>query len=458
MLAIGRPRLPIANVLLTRPSLTMTPIRSLCSITLLAAICLDAWCGIPESEYRARRANLLRELDTSSACALKAIDFRMRSNDVEYRYRQESNILYLTGISEPGFALLASPGGIQVDGKIAPLVLLCQPGLAARVRKAGQFSDGLVVDYGRFADVFADLVGRVRSLYVSSPDIHFTDNWLENKQIFQDVEVRKNLQSEHPGLKVRNAAPLVSRLRQVKSDAEVDLIRKAIDMTGDGIRHAMNICKPGAMEYELQAALEYEMVRQGADAESFPSIVASGPNSIILHYSENRRQIRDGDVIVMDVGAEFEGYAADITRTFPASGKFTPEQKKIYRAVLKAQHDVIDMIAPGVTWSALNAKTKAVLAAEGFADHTPHPVSHHVGLDVHDPGQMDTLRAGMVITVEPGVYIPETDTSLAPAYRGVGVRIEDDVLVTDHGARVLSGGIPSDIKSVQRLVDRSKRH
>lgn len=430
----------------------MSSPRSLSAAILLLVVCFDCWCGITESEYRARRVNLLRELDSSSACAFKAIDARMRSNDVQYRYRQESNLLYLTGISRPGFALFVCTRGVQVNGQVSPLVLFCQSDLAAELRTAGTFSDGLVVDYGRFAEIFAAVAGYVRTLYVSAPDIHFTDDWLEDKQIFLDADARKSLQDKNPGLKVKNAAPVIARLRQYKSAAEIEEIREAIRITGDGLRYAMGICRPGVMEYELQAAVEYEIVRQGAEYESFPSIVGSGPNSLIPHYIDNRRKILDGDVIVLDVGAECGGYAADISRTIPATGKFSSGQREIYLAVLKAQSEVINMVAPGVPWSALDSRARAVLAREGFANRMGHGVSHHLGLDVHDTVPMDTLRAGMVITVEPGVYIPETDTSFAPAYRGIGVRIEDDVLVGEKGPIVLSKDIPKEIETIERLV------
>jgi Xaa-Pro aminopeptidase len=162
--------------------------------------------------------------------------------------------------------------------------------------------------------------------------------------------------------------------------------------------------------------------------------------------------MRTGDVVVLDVGAEYDGYAADVTRTLPVSGSFTEAERKVYSTVLRAQEETIRLIRPGVHWSALEAKAREVLSAGGFGRYMPHGVSHHVGIDVHDAGSYDTLKAGMVITVEPGIYVPGTDTALAPAFRGFGVRIEDDVLVTRDGSEVLSSGIPKDIETIEKLV------
>jgi Xaa-Pro aminopeptidase len=207
-------------------------------------------------------------------------------------------------------------------------------------------------------------------------------------------------------------------------------------------------------EYELQAIIEFSMIREGAEYESFPSIIGSGPNSLIPHYDDNRRTMQKGDVVVMDVGAEVDGYAADVTRTIPVSGRFTEGQREVYSAVLRTQQAVIGVIRPGLPWVALDRKAKEILQPHGFAPYLTHSVSHHVGLDVHDIGQMDTLKAGMVITVEPGVYVPAADTIVAEKYRGFGIRIEDDVLVTENGSLVLSRNIPKEIGDIEGLMKR----
>jgi Xaa-Pro aminopeptidase len=418
----------------------------------LAFSSIDAWCGISPAEYAGRRARLAALADTDAAIVFRAADFRVRSGDVSYRYRQESNLLYLTGIAEPDFTLIVVPRTVAVDGQAWRLLLFAPAARAREIKASGSFPDGTVLDASRFEDIFPLVAGSVRSLYLSPLDPGFVNDWLNNKALFLDQEARQRLREKHPLLRIRNAGPLVAGLRECKSAAELDLIRNAIRMTGDGIRRAMAVCKPGAKEFELQAAVEYEMFRQGAGYTSFPSIIGSGPNSVSPHYDENRREMHAGEVVVVDVGAEYEGYAADVTRTLPVSGSFTEAEKKVYSTVLRAQEETIRLIRPGVHWSALEAKAREVLSAGGFGRYMPHGVSHHVGIDVHDAGSFDTLKAGMVITVEPGIYVPAADTALAPAFRGFGVRIEDDVLVTRDGSEVLSSGIPKDIETIEKFL------
>jgi Xaa-Pro aminopeptidase len=427
------------------------PVRALLTALFLFTA-IHAWCGIPPTEYADRRARLAALADTDAAIVFRAADFRVRSGDVSYRYRQESNLLYLTGISEPNVSLIVIPRGVTADGKAWRLLLFAPAARAREISANGSFPDGGVFDAGRFEDIFPLVAGSVRSLYLSALDPGFVNDWLNARALFLDQEARQRLREKFPSLRIRNAGPLVSGLRECKSAAELDLIRSAIRMTGDGIRRAMTVCKPGAREFELQAAVEYEMIRQGAGYTSFPSIIGSGPNSVSPHYDENRREMRAGEVVVVDVGAEYGGYAADVTRTLPVSGSFTAAERKVYSTVLKAQEETIRLIRPGVHWSALEAKAREVLGAGGFGRYMPHGVSHHVGIDVHDAGSLDTLKAGMVITVEPGIYVPGTDTALAPAFRGFGVRIEDDVLVTRDGSEVLTSGIPKDIETIEKLV------
>jgi Xaa-Pro aminopeptidase len=424
---------------------------------LLAITAAQAPGGISPGEYAARRARLAALADTDAAVVFHAAPFRVRSGDVSYRYRQESNFLYLTGFTEPDVTLLVVPRGLVPEGAEWRSILFAPAARAREIIASGAFQEGAVLESRRFGEIFPRVAGSVRSLYLSSLDPAFVDDWLNDKAIFLDQEARQRIREKFASLKIRNAGPLVAQLRECKSPAEVDLIRQAIRMTGDGIRRAMTLCKPGAMEYELQAAVEYDMVRQGAGYTSFPSIIGSGPNSVIPHYDENRREMRPGEVVVMDVGAEFDGYAADVTRTLPVSGSFTAAERKVYATVLKAQEETIRLIRPGVRWSALGEKAREVLAAAGFGGYMPHGVSHHVGIDVHDAGTYDTLKAGMVITVEPGIYVPGSDTVLSREYRGFGVRIEDDVLVTPGGSEVLSAGIPSDVASVEKLVSRGKK-
>ncbi|HTY59272.1 MAG TPA: Xaa-Pro peptidase family protein [Bacteroidota bacterium] len=434
----------------------MKPAMRACLATVLALLAIDARGGISGQEYAERRARLAALADTDAAVVFHAAGFRVRSGDVSYHYRQESNFLYLTGFTEPDMTLMIVPRGVAVGGVSRRVLLFAPAPRASAIRDSGTFRDGAVLDASAFDDMFRAVAGSVKSLYLSPVEPAFFNDWINDKAIFLDQEARQRLRDRFPSLRIRNAGPLVTPLRERKSAAELDLIRSAIRMTGDGIRRAMTICRPGAMEYELQAAVEYEMYRQGADYTSFPSIIGSGPNSVNPHYEENRRAMRPGEIVVVDVGADFDGYSSDVTRTLPVSGTYTRAERKVYATVLKAQEETIRIIRPGLAWSALEAKARSVLAEAGFGRYMPHAVSHHVGIDVHDTGSLDTLAAGMVITVEPGIYVPLTDTAMAPEYRGFGVRIEDDVLVTPGGSEVLSAAIPKDIATMEKLVRAGK--
>jgi Xaa-Pro aminopeptidase len=252
-----------------------------------------------------------------------------------------------------------------------------------------------------------------------------------------------------PATDVRSARTLLAELREVKSPAEIERIRRATDATVAGHLAAMRGARPGAWEYQVQAAMEFECRARGCRRQAYPSIVGSGPNSCVLHYDRNRRRLEAGDLVVHDAGGEFEGYACDVTRTFPVSGKFTEEQAKVYDAVLEAQEAAIAAVKPGVTLRQVHEAAVAVLQRHGLAKWFIHGTSHSVGLDVHDPWRANAvLRPGVVLTVEPGVYDPA---------RNLGVRIEDTVVVTETGCEVLSSSLPKRRDEIERLLGDSPR-
>jgi Xaa-Pro aminopeptidase len=255
---------------------------------------------------------------------------------------------------------------------------------------------------------------------------------------------------------------ILQDLREVKTDEELRFLQKAIDLTAAAHREAFRSIEPGLREYEIEAVIEYVFQRGGAEYTGFPSIVGSGENSIILHYESNRRTMEAGDVVVMDIGAEYRGYSADITRTVPVSGRFSDEQRLIYEAVLEAQEAAIAAALPGAGFGDVGAAASAVLAERlqelglisspnGLRRFLPHGVSHYLGLDVHDAGTYGPLRPGNVITVEPGIYIaPSGDVE--ERWWNIGIRIEDDVLITEEGPRVLSGAAPKTIEEIEALM------
>jgi Xaa-Pro aminopeptidase len=253
----------------------------------------------------------------------------------------------------------------------------------------------------------------------------------------------ERLLEERPDLVVRDALPELTALRTVKSKEEIARIRKACELTAAGLRECMRSCRPKMREHELQAILEYVCRRGGAVRQAFPSIVGAGPNGVILHYHENAGPVGNGDLVLMDVGAEYMGYAADVTRTFPANGRFTAEQARLYDIVLAAQRAGIEAVRPGATLGDVDRAARKVIADAGHGDAFLHGTSHHVGLDVHDPAAGGALAPGMVFTVEPGIYLRPD---------GPGIRIEDTVVVTRRGCEVLSDGVPRERAKIEALM------
>ena len=260
-----------------------------------------------------------------------------------------------------------------------------------------------------------------------------------------------------PHVRIVDVAPVIAELRKVKSAAEIALLQKAIDITGEAQAEVARTSRPGAYEYEVQGALEYVFTRNGAERPGFPSIVGSGINSTVLHYNTNRKRIDAGDLIVVDIGAEYSYYTADITRTFPASGRFTRRQRDIYQLVLDAQRAAEKAYKHGTSIHQLTRAAFDVMRASPLRDsrgntlerYFIHGLGHWLGMDVHDVGGYSDLPVGSVFTIEPGIYIPE---------EGIGVRIEDDYLVTENGLVKLSRNIPSEPDEIEQMMSRRNRN
>jgi Xaa-Pro aminopeptidase len=269
---------------------------------------------------------------------------------------------------------------------------------------------------------------------------------------------------------------LLHELRLIKSKAEIDLMREAGQIAVRAHKRAMQHCKPGLNEYQVEAELLYEFFKAGCRAPAYTSIVAGGDNACILHYNENNQVLKDGDLLLIDAGCEHESYASDITRTFPVNGKFTPEQKAIYELVLKAQLEAIEKVKPGNHWDDPHNTTVRVLTeglvelgllqgdvaklieSGAYRDFYMHRAGHWLGMDVHDvgdykiDGKWRQLEPGMVLTVEPGLYIAPNNDKVDARWRGIGVRIEDDVAVTRSGYEVLTAGLAKTVAEIESLM------
>ena len=399
-----------------------------------------------------RRKALLNILDTGSGVVIKSAD-ATPDNMIE-PFRQSPDFMYLTGIDDPGYKIIMYPKGYGFGNRLKSVIIFTYPDQLSEpvILSAGD----TLLDDKFFEPVLGSITRNLKTLYYS-PVPELSNDWLNGKVVIREREVKKNFEQAHPGVKLKPANKLFSLMRQIKTDDEIAQTRKAIGFTNDGIRSVMQKIRPGMYEYEAQAIIEYEAKSQGASSMSFPSIIGSGTNSLMPHYERNNCRMKKEDIVVMDVGARYESYCADITRTIPVSGSFTPGQQVIYQAVLDIQKEVIAMIKPGITFSDLDRRTTQLTAAAGYKNYIIHSVTHSLGLVVHDPSAGDTLSAGMIITIEPGIYIPADDTVQAPDHHGFGVRIEDDVLVTADGFEVLSKNIPKEIAEIEMLMKNKRK-
>jgi len=362
----------------------------------------------PLQEYRARRERLAQRIKGN------VLVLRASPEQELVEYQQEKNFYYLTGFDEPNAILL-------LDASSEPP----QEFLFLPERKPAQERwTGPKLGPGSDAE---KATGFAKVLATSQFDAVLKTASDRAKSVYGLADVEKD----------------IAYLRQVKSPTEIALLEKAIQITMKAQQAAAKTLAPGVMEYQVEAALEYEFRSNGAERPGFPSIVGSGPYSTILHYEKNERRIQAGDVVVVDIGAEYSGYSADVTRTYPSSGKFSTRQRELYQIVLDAQKAAIAKVKPGVKISDLHQAAMGYIRAKGYEKFFIHGTSHHIGLEVHDVGETSRpLEPNMVITVEPGIYIPEEE---------IGIRIEDDVLVTPTGYRVLST-FPKEIAEIEALV------
>lgn len=420
---------------------------------------------IPAEEFAQRRAAVLEQMSDSSVAIFHAALLKTRSNDVEYEYRQANNLYYLTGITDHNVALVLVKGGVEIDSVRSNEVLFIpksNPRMASvlgktismeRVKRELGFE--VVKGYSDFGKLVAKfLTGRKELLY--SFPVEFLYDSVSHQRYFIAQKAKKSLGEKFDGLKVKSPNKILAGLRRIKSPAELRLLQKAIDITGEAHLAAMRAAKPELHEYQLEAIIEYVFKFGGAEYPAFPSIVGSGPNSTILHHWKNRRQLAKGDLVVVDIGAEFQGYSADVTRTIPANGKFTREQKEIYEIVLRAQKEAIAAVKPGVPFRDVHKVAKKIIRQAGYAKYFNHGTSHYLGLDTHDVGDRGPLQPGMVITVEPGIYIPQ-GAEIDQAYWNIGVRIEDDVLVTEDGHKLLSGKAPREIADIEKMMNEESK-
>ena len=428
-------------------------------------------------EFARRRRNLLGALGAGCAAIVPAAPPKVRSRDVDYLYRPDSNLLYLTGFSEPEAVAVLLPG--RGEGEF---VLFCRDRDPERElwdgKRAGP--EGARKDFGAdSAWPIGELDERMPKLLEGCDTVHYD---LGNNP---DFEARLGgwLKKMRDGSKERNKAPVqvaaldyyLHEMRLSKGEAEMECMRRAAALAVEAHTRAMQRTRPDMHEYQVEAEIAYRFRQDGA-TESYPSIVASGANACILHYNENTSRMRAGDLLLVDAGCELDGYASDITRTWPVSGAYTPEQRAVYEIVLEAQRAAISKIEPGVNIldphhaaidvitrglkriGLLKGKPSALVRDGAYREYFMHRTSHWLGMDVHDVGDYEAggkpreLKAGMCCTVEPGIYIAQDNQNAPKGFRGNGIRIEDDVAVTASGHEVLTAALPKDPDDIEALV------
>lgn len=428
---------------------------------------------LPPSFHQQRREKVRAMLTGNSCAVLFSNPVRNRSNDVDFQYFQDPDFFYLTGLNEPNSMLVIYSEPVMFEGVSTNEIIYVQNrDLKKEVWNGRRLGvDGVKSKLG-FSTVIESttlqqhlpVVSEKMKVLVKYPfDINESKSGSGNlntmvvtmKQHFRD----NSIDPSQVGL-----SRIMSSLREIKSNEELVLMQKAIDMTVDGLNEAIKACRPGMTEYQAQAIVEYFFKKNGSEYPGYGSISGSGINSCVLHYVTNRKTLENGDMLLMDMGAEYHGYTADVTRTIPVNGKFSQEQKLIYELVLKAQQEGIAKAMQGNSFYGPHKAAQAIIT-QGLIDlgiiketseasiYFNHGTSHYLGMEVHDPGNYGPLQPGMVITVEPGIYIPE-NSKCDRKWWNIGVRIEDDILITDNQPFVMSGKLPSSVVEIEKLMEK----
>ncbi len=431
------------------------------------------------NEFQSRRAHFFEQMDNNSMAVFAAATEKIRNNDAEYLFRQNSDFYYLSGFAEPDACLLLSKTAEsqkallfnRAKDKSMEIWHGYRMGQCAAVRELG-FDDAYPIE--QLPSYLPDLLNGLKTLYF--PVFQDDDLYKTLKTAVNELRAQKRKGKVAPSIFI-DSLPIVHEMRLIKSPVEMALLSAAAEISAAGHIRAMQKCHAGMWEYQLQAEVEHEFALQGTRDIAYNSIVAGGENACILHYTNNDRQLQDGDLVLIDAGAEYEGYAGDITRTFPVNGIFSEHQAKLYQLILDIQISAISQVKPGVAMLDINKNTieqlvdglleleilqgdrETLIENEVYKDFYMHGIGHYLGLDVHDAGDYGTLEnprlleAGMVVTIEPGVYI-SSDADVADVWKKIGIRIEDDVLVTESGAEVLTADVPKSINEIEALMSR----
>lgn len=397
---------------------------------------------IPLAEFATRR----RKLATTLKGSIGVVFAGEQDPDWDAPFRPHPHFEYLTGVTgEPGAALVLEPSNPAATRREMLFLRPLNPeqekwdGSRLEISSALRERAGITSIFrtGMLPRLLTDAARRSKTLACLHPPASY------DQPVSPDLALFRRIAERIAGIEIIDMTGALAALRAVKSAAEVALIQRAIDITATGFTAVMATLRPGLNEFDVQEALEHAYRTNDARGPAFGTIVGAGFNSTVLHYRDNLQPIAAGDLVCIDSGAAFGGYGADITRTLPASGRFTERQKEVYTVVLRALNAAVKAVKPGTTLAKIDAAARAIITKAGFGDAFLHSIGHHLGLETHDITPDGPLKQGNVITIEPGIYLPEEK---------LGVRIEDDVLVTKDGCRNLSAKIPKSVAAIEKAM------
>lgn len=435
-----------------------------------------------QSEFLRRRQALLAQMAPASAALIFSAPEATRSADSEYPYRQNSDFWYFTGFNEPEAVLVLIKSDDTHNHSVLFNRLRDKTAEIWFGRRLGQEAapEKLGVDralaFSEIDEQLYQLLNGLDVVYHAQGEYSYADAILFTALDKLRKGSRQNLSAP---ASLTDWRPLVHEMRLFKSPEEIDVLRRAGEISALAHTRAMQVCRPGMFEYQLEGEILHEFNRHGARFASYNTIVGGGENGCILHYTENESELRDGELVLIDAGCEYQGYAGDITRTFPINGKFTPAQREIYDIVLASLDAALTLFRPGTSIQEVTGEVVRIMVTglvkldilKGDVDQLitdnahraffMHGLSHWLGLDVHDvgvygPDRSRTLEPGMVLTVEPGLYIAP-DAEVPPQYRGIGIRIEDDILITENGNENLTASVVKKADEIEALMAAAKR-
>lgn len=418
--------------------------------------------------FQLNRERFVRELKPNTIAIFNANDMMPRTGDQFFPFRQNADLFYLSGLDQEETVLVLYPDAVRKGFREIVFTKKTNPHIVVweghkYTKKEAKATSGIQTIYW-----LEDMPNILNSLILKASAIYLNGN--ENSRfdspvLARDARFAIDIRAKYPMHTILRSQPIMQKLRMIKSNYEVAVIQHAINITKKAFKRVLEFVRPGVMEYEIEAEMIHEFIRNRATGHAYEPIIASGKNACILHYNVNNQMCRNGDLLLMDFGAEYANYAADLTRTIPVNGQFTTRQRDIYQSVLKVLNDSTELLVPGITINEYHKMVGKIMESELirlklldreavkhqnpdqplYRQYFMHGTSHHLGLDVHDLGNFHTpIQAGMLFTSEPGIYIPK---------EGIGIRLENDILVTDNKPMNLMKHIPIEIEEIEEYMN-----